>query len=161
MKKLLSLTTMAMIALTTPTLSADTTANTTKTVKKNNVSQNVDYSKMNYAQLKELVKKARKEDSKDALESSRIFIDSCDEGSEIAYKKLLNLHKKIITKRAALITEVDRRMEKYDKYHENNPEAYNLYYWLSNDIHSSENTIKRHINKCKENIDEKNKYNMY
>lgn len=43
MKKLLSLTTMAMIALTTPTLNVDTTANTTKEVKKSNVAKTVDY----------------------------------------------------------------------------------------------------------------------
>lgn len=161
MKKLLSLTTMAMIALATPTLSADTTANTTKTVKKNKATQNVDYSKMNYEQLKKIAKKAKDEDTVFVVQASGILNDFYTTGSEANYKKLLDLHKKIIAKRGDLIKEIDKRKEKYDKYHENNHEAYYAYWDLSLTAHSAEDSIKTYANGYREKLDEKNRLNSY
>lgn len=161
MKKLLSLTTMAMIALATPTLSANTTANTTKTVKKNNASKTVDYSKMNYEQLEKIAKKAKEEDTMFALQASGILNKFYTTGSEANYKKMLDLHKKVIAKRENLIKEIDKRKEKYDKYHENNHEAYEAYWDLSLTAHSAESMIKAYADKYRELLDEKNRLNSY
>ncbi|MBZ7976511.1 hypothetical protein [Campylobacter sp. RM12637] len=162
MKKLLSLTTMAMIALTTPTLNADTTANTTKTVKKNDASKTVDYSKMNYEQLKKIVTKTIEEDTPIAIEADNIHTKIYStKGSEADYKKIVALHDKIVKKRASLIAELDKRREKYDINHENNREAYLAYVDLYSDVHKNINLTKMYIELYRAHLDKINRLNSY
>lgn len=82
---------------------------------------------MNAAQLKEIVKKAYKDDLIYVSPVMQLLEDFYRTGSEANYKKILDLHKKISTKREALTLEIDKRMEKYRKDYVNNREAYNTY----------------------------------
>lgn len=163
MKKLLSLTIMAMFALVTPTLSAATTTNNTTTkVKKSNTTQNVDYSKMNYEQLEKIVKDARFDDmNKFGALATDLTFNHKIPTSEETYKKILNIYQKVIEKRASLAAEIDKRKEKYDKNHENIKEVYMLYFRLSQDIHYVENIIKQCINTYENKLKEANLKKRY
>lgn len=133
MKKLLSLTTMAMIALATPTLSAATTANTNKEIKKNNLSQTIDYSKMNYKQIKAMWEDIRVilgDPKGNACARFKWYNSVILPQLETNHKKASKLYIECLKQIIPLEKEVINRLKKYS----NNEEVYKMYIPLKNNI---------------------------
>ncbi|MBZ7981393.1 hypothetical protein AVBRAN12640_02415 [Campylobacter sp. RM12640] len=157
MKKLLSLTTMAMIALATPTLSADTTANnTTKKVKQ------VDYSKMNYLQLNDTFSDLTIKLSRKYLMEMPLVTIAANGKSDAEYIKIKNIFQKYADEWTPFIQEVEKRIEKYDENHENNKRAYNDYKGLLKNIKLKiDSTEAYYVKQYKEALDRQKAMEAY
>lgn len=157
MKKLLNFKTLTMVLLTATTLTA--TAATTDGVKTNTttkVSKKViDYSKMNYNQLKE--------------ECDKFYIDEDNRHSKIQiltlyhlktdgdYDLIYRLSNELIDDMIPLQKEINERVEKY----KDNEEVYYMYKGLAEDINNRIRYVKNGIKSAEKKLKEIKMQEMY
>lgn len=159
MKKLLNFKTLTMVLLTATTLTA--TAATTDGVKTNTTTKVskkvVDYSKMNYNQLKEEYHKivgiaGTKNDF-----IGKIIVLRKNVKTDADYDIMCKHVNKFITDITPLQKEINKRVEKY----KDNKEAYYIYYNLAEDIKGDILYIKGAVKIAEKNLKEIKMKEMY
>ena len=157
MKKLLNFKTLTMVLLTATTLTATTT--TTDSVKTNTttkVSKKViDYSKMNYNQLKEECDKfyIDEDNRRNKIQILTLYHLKTDGDYDLIYR----LSNELIDDMIPLQKEINERVEKY----KDNEKVYYMYKRLAEDINNQIRYVKNGIKSAEKKLKEIKIQEMY